>query len=241
MTDDGKPADGPQADAVPRTNGQLREEATERMLETAIRLIAERGASRLSLVDVGRESGYSHSLPNYYFKTKTRLLLQVYQTISRSFTASAAQWRRRRGLATPTAGLDSVESTVRAYLGLASSHTTRSRAMNVLWAESYSSMPVLLDVAKPLNDEYLQVLEADLRAAVRKGHVDPDADIAAVAVIVLALLRGVVGQHLLDPSRADLPRVADAFNSLLRRGLAPQPGAVPDPAQPGTISRTTPP
>jgi AcrR family transcriptional regulator len=239
MTNASDATDGPPAGAPSRTNVQLREEAMERMLETTIRLIAERGASRLSLGDVGRESGYSHSLPNYYFKTKTRLLLQVYQTISRSFAGNAVQWRRRKGLPTPAAGLDSVESTVRSCLGLASNTTTRSRAMNVLWAESYSSIPALLDVAQPLNREYLEALEANLRVAVRKGQVDPDTDIAAVACIVLALLRGLVGQYLLDATRADLPRVADAITTLLRRGLAPAPGAASDPVRAGSSPRNT--
>ena len=47
----------------PRTNAELREEAISRMTLTAIRLIAEHGAAKLSLVDVGREAGFSHSCP----------------------------------------------------------------------------------------------------------------------------------------------------------------------------------
>ena len=64
-----------------RTNAELRDEAIGRMTTTAMRLVAARGAARLSLVDVGRESGYSHSLPNYYFGSKKGLLLHVYRYI----------------------------------------------------------------------------------------------------------------------------------------------------------------
>ncbi len=78
----------------PRTNAELREEATSRMIDTAIRLVAERGATRLSLVDVGRESGYSHSLPNYYFKTKKRLLVEVYARIVANFQQRAKVWAK---------------------------------------------------------------------------------------------------------------------------------------------------
>src|SRR5690606_32663532 len=64
-----------------RTNLELREEATDRMVKAAIELVAEKGASRLTLAEVGRRAGYSHTLPNYYFKNKTNLLSLVYSNI----------------------------------------------------------------------------------------------------------------------------------------------------------------
>jgi AcrR family transcriptional regulator len=230
----------PNEPAAPRqrSNSDLREEATGRMLTTAIRLIAEKGASKLSLVDVGRESGYSHSLPNYYFKTKTRLLLEVYRFISGSFQVRARALSKDRQARPIKPGLDSIESTIRSYLGLASSDPMRSQAMNVLWGESFSSMPALLQAVRPLNRRTLAMFAEQVRAGIRQGEIDPQIDAEAAAVLILALLRGGVGQHLLEPSRADLERLTETAVGFLRRGLAPQsepqsdPPAVPQAALP---------
>ena len=207
-------------DAGPRTNAELREEATGRMVETAIRLIARHGASKLSLVDVGRESGYSHSLPNYYFKTKARLLLEVYDFIIGRFKKSAQAWNRNRLGRHPRPGLENIEATIHAYLGLASAEPTRSRALNVLWAESFSSMPELLEEVRPSNASTLSFLEDQLRIGIRRGEIRADIDVESMAVILIALLRGTVSQSLIEPGRVDLARVCEAVLGLLRQGVA---------------------
>lgn len=222
-------------DPTLRSNHALREQAIGRMLDTAVRLIAARGASRLSLVDVGREAGYSHALPNYYFRSKTRLLLQVYQFITRKAGEVSARMIRRRWPGLRPSGLDSLEATIRSYFAMAASDASGSRVMNVLWAESYSSLPALQEVVRPLNLRLIDRFEAELRSAMQSGELDPAVDVAAVAVVVLGLMRGVVGQHLLDPSRVDLAQVADTVVLLLRRGLAP-PAARPAPPPPPSAS-----
>ena len=199
---------------------ELREEATGRMVETAIRLIARHGASKLSLVDVGRESGYSHSLPNYYFKTKARLLLEVYDFIIGRFKKSAQAWNRNRLGRHPRPGLENIEATIHAYLGLASAEPTRSRALNVLWAESFSSMPELLEEVRPSNASTLSFLEDQLRIGIRRGEIRADIDVESMAVILIALLRGTVSQSLIEPGRVDLARVCEAVLGLLRQGVA---------------------
>jgi len=203
-----------------RTNTELREEAKGRMLAATIRLIADRGASKLSLVDVGLASGYSHSLPNYYFKTKARLLLEVCRFISDAARERAKAWIQRHRTSPVQPGLDNIESTIRTYLALALDDAGPTRAMHVLWSESASSMPVLLEAVRPLNHRYLARLEGHLRLGMQRGEVDASVDAASMAVLILALLRGVASQHLLEPNRVDLDRVAETAVQLIRRGLA---------------------
>ncbi len=149
---------------TPKTNAELREVAISRMIQTAIRLIARDGASKLSLVDVGRESGYSHSLPNYYFKTKEKLLLEVYAFIVGRFRTRATSWAREHIAGRITPGLLNIDATVRAYLALVRVDPQRSRAMNVIWAESFSSMPGLLKEVRPANARTLQFFEEQIYA-----------------------------------------------------------------------------
>lgn len=215
--DDTTPADTPPA---PRTQGQRRDAARARMLAAAMQLISQGGAARLNLVDVGREAGYSHALPHYHFKNKVGLLLAVYHHISDTAGARVKAWLRRRRKAPVPPGLDTIEASIRAYLGLAAGDPTPSRVMNVLWSESASSIPELADTVRATSRSYLAQHEDQLRQAIARGEVDPAVDVASMAVLVLALQRGLAFQQLLDPSGVDLGRVADVAVSLVRRGLA---------------------
>lgn len=210
----------------PRTNAELREEATGRMIETAIRLVAERGATRLSLVDVGREAGYSHSLPNYYFKTKKRLLVEVYARIVGNFQQRAKTWAKAHARTPLRPGLSHLESTIGAYCNLAT-QGPGARAMHALWAESISAMPELLEEVRPLNHRSLEMFEEQIRIAIQRGEIDAGVDVESLAVMIFGMLRGAVAQWLIDPERVDLSRVADVAIAVLHKGLAPQAASAP--------------
>jgi AcrR family transcriptional regulator len=204
----------------PRTNADLREEALKRMIETSIDMISRRGAARLSLVDVGLESGYSHSLPNYYFKSKARLLSAVYAYI---LERARLRIRTRIKLNEPDKirpGLQNVQATIRAYLGLIRIDPSGSRAMHSILSESVSSMPELLPAVQPHNRQLLDFFEGELRTAIQRGEVAPDIDVASIALLITALLRGSVAQYMVDPERVDLDRLATTLTQLLNRAIA---------------------
>lgn len=203
----------------PRTNAEMREEATARMIDTAIRLIAEKGAVRLPLVDVGREAGYSHSLPNYYFRSKTRLVVATYRHIITSFQDRARNWIKARSPQRVRSGMENLEATMRAYLGLAEQDAVRARAMHVMWAESFSSMPELAGEVKDMNAQSLAALGEQIRAGIRRGEIDPDTDVEAISVAILGMLRGVTAQYLLEPETTDIERLSSAIVALVQRGI----------------------
>lgn len=225
-------ADAPESEDTrrPRTNAELRDEAIARMLKTAIRLIAERGATRLSLVDVGREAGYSHSLPNYYFGSKAGLLRQVYAHIISGARPRIRDWARRRYPERIRPGLSNIRATVLAYLGLIKEDLTGARAMHVLWSESISSMPELVDAVRPWNRLFVEFFDQQLRIGIARGEVAPDLDVESVAILLAAVLRGAVAQMLADPEQVDIERLAMAAVRLIERGVAPmgqQDGTAP--------------
>jgi AcrR family transcriptional regulator len=204
-----------------RSNAQLRDAAKARILTTAIRLIAQRGAAKLTLVDIAREANFSHSLPNYYFRNKTLLLLEVHRFISVTSRSRAKAWLARNTAARAQPGLESIESTIRAYLGLALDDAIPTRAMNVLWSESVSSTPVLLAAVRDSNRIYLDRFESHIRAGIRRGEMDPQTDAASLAVLILALLRGLASQQLLEPNAVDLQRLAQTAIAFVRQATAP--------------------
>lgn len=206
-------------DEGPRTNAEHREDATRRMMETATRLIAERGASKVALVDVGREAGYSHSLPTYYFKSKKRLLLEVYSFIIARARRRIRDWTKERAAERVRPGIGNVQATIRAYLGLAHTDPTGSRAMSILWSEAISSMPELLEVVRPQNAEFVSFFEQQIRIAIQRGEVDPSVDAESVALLVVSTLRGAVAQYMAEPERVNLERIAETIVELLNRSI----------------------
>ncbi len=203
-----------------RTKAELREEAIRKMIDAAIRLIAEKGASGLSIAEVGRAAGYSHSLPNYHFKTKKQLLLDVYSFIVSDYLRVSKNRMTTQTGRTVRPGLDFLEATVRSYFGL--SDTPGARAIHVLWAESVSSMPELHDEIRESNRRNLDHLEAHVRIGIERGEIDASVDPASTAVMLMGQLRGVLAQKILDPERVDLGAIAETVVATLRRGLAPK-------------------
>jgi hypothetical protein len=93
--------------------------------------------------------------------------------------------------------------------------------MNVIWAESFSSMPGLLKEVRPANARTLLFFEEEIRMGVSKGEIDAATDPRSLAMVIVSTLRGAVSQYLLDPEGGDLDAVADTLVALLRRGVRP--------------------
>ena len=202
-----------------RTNLELREEATARMVKATIELVAEKGASRLTLAEVGRKAGYSHTLPNYYFKNKATLLSLVYANIISKFRDHMIGWTKARPTAERKAGLASFLTLVQGYLEGARTDSPRARATHVLWAESFSSMPELLDEVRQNNQDTIVTIAAHIRTGIERGEVRRDVDADTLALIVIGALRGIVSQRLIDPDGTDMDRVARTLGDLLTHGL----------------------
>jgi AcrR family transcriptional regulator len=210
-------------DAV-RTNLELREEATARMVKATIELVAEKGASRLTLAEVGRKAGYSHTLPNYYFKNKANLLSLVYANIISRFRDYMTQWTRTQPTARRRVGFASFLTLVQGYLEGARTDSPRARATQVLWAESFSSTPELLDEVRRNNQETIASIATHIRMGIEHGEIRPDVDAEALALVVIGALRGIVSQRLIDPASTDMDRVARTLTDLLTYGLQSSAG-----------------
>jgi AcrR family transcriptional regulator len=203
----------------PRTNAEYRDEAMRRMMETAIRLISERGASKLSLVDVGRKAGYSHALPNYYFKSKKRLLLNVYTYIIDQGRVLFRDWARKHIPGRIRPGLSSVQATIRTFFGLVDTALPSIRAMNILWSEAICSMPELLTVVRPETRKFVGFFEYQLRTGIARGEIDPSIDVEAVALVIAGALYGVAAHYMADPEHVNLQKLTEATIDLLNRGI----------------------
>jgi AcrR family transcriptional regulator len=86
-----------------RSQAGRRDEAEQRLLAAAVRLVAEQGLERITLADVGAAAGYSRGLPAHYFGSKAGLVVAL---AGQLIGGSGKRWTARN----PTA------AALRAYL-----------------------------------------------------------------------------------------------------------------------------
>jgi AcrR family transcriptional regulator len=195
-----------------RSQATRRDEAEQRLLAAAVRLVGEQGLDRLTLADVGEAAGYSRGLPAHYFGSKAGLVVSLARHLIEDFGRALERTEHRpRGLA-------HLLATVGFYFDSARKAPAGTRALFVLLGDALSN-PLIRDQIAALNARSAKTLEMSLRAAIAAGEVRPEIDAASQGFLVLSALRGAVGQWLISPDTIDLAAVRDEFVSSLERSL----------------------
>lgn len=207
-------ADANHARKPRRTHAERREEAAQRMLDAAVRIVAERGLEHLTLAECGEAAGYSRGLAAHYFGTKDELIAAIANHIVQDYT------QRSRGGSRGKKGLDGFLNAVDFYIESGRTRVLELRAFNAVLATG-PSHPELADAIAKLNSESVDAFARGLETCRKLGAVRADIDTHAQARIIVAMLRGVMTQWLLDPNGVDLDAVKAALLSSLRRSLSP--------------------
>ena len=196
-----------------RSQAERRVVAEARLLHAAIAMVAERGLERLTLADVGEAAGYSRGLPAHYFGSKAGLIVTLAQRLVGGFGQALDRVERH------PPGLERLTGIVRFYLDSARKDPVGAKALLVLLGDGLNNDLVREPLAA-LNARSVKAFETNLAAAIEKGEARADIDVRAQAILILATLRGVVGQWQLAPGRIDLARVRDEMVASLKRSLA---------------------
>ncbi|HEY1447117.1 MAG TPA: TetR/AcrR family transcriptional regulator [Caulobacteraceae bacterium] len=197
-----------------RSQAERRDEAEQRLLAAAVRLVGERGLERITLSEVGEAAGYSRGLPAHYFGGKSGMVVSLVQHIIDSFGRALVRAEHH------DLGLDRLLGTVAFYFTQARRDPVGARALAVLLGEGLTN-ELVADRLAELNARSAGAFEAMLTAAAAAGEIRHDIDVRAEAILILASLRGAVGQWLLASDAIDLDAVSAAFVTALKRSLAP--------------------
>ena len=202
------------ATAERRSQADRRDEAEQRLLAAAVHLVAERGLERITLADVGVAAGYSRGLPAHYFGGKNGMVITLAAHLIDGFGRALDRVERHGP------GLPRLLGTVAFYFDSARKDPLRTRALFVLMGDGLSN-GLIRDQLGELNARSAKAFEVNLRAAIEAGEARAAIDARSMGVLILAGLRGAVGQWLLAPGDIDLDAVRDAFVDALTRSLAP--------------------
>lgn len=197
-----------------RSQAERRGEAEQRLLAAAVGLVAERGLERTTLSDVGEAAGYSRGLPAHYFGGKSGLIVTLAAHLIELFGRALDRVEHHGP------GLERLLGSAAFYFDSAGKDHTKTRALFVLLGEGLSNA-LVTDRLAELNARSARAFEANLRAAIAAGEIRPDIDPRSQSILILASLRGAVGQWLLAPNAIDLTALRDEFVASLRRSLIP--------------------
>ena len=195
---------------VRRTQQQRRDQAEAALLNAAAELVIEEGVHSLTLARVGERAGYSRGLVTHYFGSKQALLQRLAHATQSGFVP---------GLDGLPPGLDRLLRLIDGYIGALGQLRMPNRAFLLLWAEAATAAD-LARIFRERDEAFRADLRADVAAGIADATIRPDVAAEEAAVAVLAQLRGIGLQRLVDPPAVDTERLRHAVTDHWRRALA---------------------
>jgi AcrR family transcriptional regulator len=203
-----------QKPAARRTQAERVAESDARMLEAAMRLVATRGYLQTTLEAIGVEAGYSRGLVSHRFGSKDKLLVELVNRTLEDFRERLLE--RLRGLS----GLDAVFCEIDCYLEGMDDPPLASRVFFVLMLESIGPAPQIRDTFARFSQYWQGSLARTLAKGQQQGSIRADIEPAAEARLLIATLRGLRTQSMIDPDSSDIARDIAALKQSLTQRLA---------------------
>lgn len=204
-----------EAPPVRRTQAERVAESDTRMLQAAMQLVASRGYANTTLEAIGAEAGYSRGLVSHRWGSKDKLLEELVNRVLEDFRKGLLE--RLRGLS----GLDAVFCEIDCYLEGMDDPPLSSRAFFVLMLESIGPAPQIREHFARFSSRWQASLERTLTKGQEAGSIRVDVKPAEEARLLIATLRGLRTQSMLDPATSDIARDIAALKTTLRQRLAP--------------------
>jgi AcrR family transcriptional regulator len=193
-----------------QTQQQRRDRAESALLDAAAELVVEDGVHSLTLARVGERATYSRGLVTHYFGSKQELLRRLARATQTGFVP---------GLDGVPPGLDRLLRLIDGYIGSLGELRMMNRAFLLMWAEAATASD-LARIFRERDEAFRADLREDVAAGIADGTVRPDTAADEIAVAVLAQLRGIGLQRLVDSTAVDTERLRRSVTEHWRRALA---------------------
>lgn len=192
------------------TQAERRAAAESALLVAAADIIGESGVNALTLARVGERAGYSRGLVGHYFGSKRGLVEKLTREAQSGFVPALDAW---------PPGLERLLVRIEGYLEALGGSRHRWHAFVRLWTESTAD-PELAAIMRERDERFRADVRLDVAAGIRTGEINREEEPAVVAVAVVAQLRGIGLQWLLDPDAVDLGQVGRSVTAYWRRALS---------------------
>lgn len=202
--------------SLPRTQEQRRIQAERRLVRAAAELVGEVGPARVTLANVGERAGYSRGLATHHFGSKGAMMQRLVDTVTSQFRDAMFEGSE------PDSPIGQLRQLIAFYFDVVSDLKPVNRARLVLWADAVATAS---DDIRPrmvaADREFREEIEKRIRLAVAAGEVGADVAALGLATVIIAMLRGVALQYVLD-DQVDLNAARHEVEQLLtsRLGLS---------------------
>jgi AcrR family transcriptional regulator len=194
-----------------RTQRQRRELSRHRMLDAAMALVARQGSSRTTLSEIGEASGYTHGLVSHRFGSKAELVRTLIDRLQTYFSKSMLPPLEGKN------GLRALKLSCETYLRAAA--RSERAALYVLLGEALGPVPEIRPEIAKADENFRRAVMDQLDYGIRAREIRTSINPAAQAALIVATLRGLVIQRLLNRDSFDLDHVCRDFKSNLDRSL----------------------
>jgi AcrR family transcriptional regulator len=196
--------------------------STEALLDAAGDLIVERGFGALTLAAIGERAGFSRGLVTARFGSKHGLIDAV---LDRIFM----RWEQAKD--EPGSGSLCGRDRILRMIGVIhSGYLLDPRPARVLWALMFEAVgpdDALRERIVQFHDQLRLELAGYLELGRADGSVRSEIDPQAEAIQLLAEIRGLAYQAMLEPDRFDLHQALCHAEQVLLDRIAPQSAAAP--------------
>jgi AcrR family transcriptional regulator len=196
-------------DPARRTQEKRRAEAEHRLVAAAAELVGEIGPSRVTLANVGERAGYSRGLATHHFGSKGALMQRLVEAVTHQFREALTEQT------SSDSAVDELRALIDLYFAVMSDLQPLNRARLVLWADAVSTpsddvRPAMVSADREFREE----IEKRIRLTVTAGQFSDSVEAQGLATVIIAMLRGVALQSLID-DQVDLDAARHEIEQLL--------------------------
>ena len=208
----GKPTDSPIVLSERRTQKQRKQEAEAAIVRAAVGIVAEKGLSGLTLAAAGEAAGYSRGIVSHHFGKKDDLFIAIVNHITKSFSQDLSVDARI------PPGLPMIKQVVVRYLDAVADNSIYARALQLILTEAVNN-PLLKPALEKINQRSAKGLANHIRHGIEDGSIRPEVDADSQAIILLATLRGIMGQRLVSDNQINIPVVREQLLKNIEQAL----------------------
>src|ERR1700694_1043126 len=196
-----------------RTQEERRSEAERRLVAAAAELVGEIGPAGVTLANVGERAGSSRGLATHHFGSKGALMQRLVDAVTNQFRDAIFDESQSHSAMDEGLGL------VRTYFRVISNMQPVNRARLVLWADAVATdSPDVRPAMLAADREFRGAITKTLQRGVSGGEFPASVDPPGLATVIIAMLRGVALQAVLD-DQVDLEACRKEVEQLLKDRL----------------------
>ena len=196
-----------------RTQEERRTEAESKLLAAAMDLIAEQGIEKTSLAQIGQRAGFSRGIVNHHFGTKLNMVERLIEESQRAFVRALPNAEGRNGL-------DQITMFADEYLKIVGLRGHHGQAFLVMWAEAAGAGRELRPTFATCDQNFRNAVSHMVEKGIADGSIQAETNARAVAVSMLAELRGIGLELMVAPEAFGLGRIRKDIVNRIRRSLA---------------------